>query len=501
MKLRTRARRFLLVMATLAASLVVVPPGGGTVSAVDIPEYTQLLPVCTNPSAATVPCHWPDPSTTDAPAVIMLKCDASAGITNYCFDITVNGSPAPATLGLVARMTAYKTHDATVSNAQYEAMFHLYRVPSTGTFSTSDVWGSGKRPQDQDYGNGKVDLTGVLSATDVVKVTARFKMHKVPQYSVLVADTGTMSFALSGNDLTVTMEGKPARVAIESAAQHIDFDTEKSDDTTKPWTDRCGIPSMKFVVCNVDRAESSPLVFYGRSSTMVNPPAGDVPGPIWVSTNGTYFHQPSVTVDAKGNAQLQLKVAAPHFLADGTTVNSGPFRAFLSNGILDRWKITKTEDGLNKALAASVRKAGVETVVDRTFEINDTGVMITFPNLTYSSPEVYVTAITTTTGGSQNANQLYQALLAGTSTTSGSTAGTTTTGSKSLKKGTSTLLTKLISVTKGHTATWSVKGTGCKISGGKLVAVTKGKTCTLTRKQTNTKTKVTSSKSLTISVT
>lgn len=499
---RTRARRFLLALAAVAATLVVAPPGGSVATAVDIPEYTQLLPVCTNPSAATVPCHWPDPNTTDSPVVIMLKCDAAAGITNYCFDITVNGAPAPATLGLVARMTAYKTHDATVSNAQYEAMFHLYRVPSTGTFSTSDVWGWGKRPQDQDFGNGKVDLTGVLAATDVVKVTAKFKMHKVPQYSVLVADNGTMSFALSGSDLTLTMEGKPARVAIESAAQHIDFDTEKSDDTTKPWTDRCGIPSMKFVVCNVDRAESNPLVFYGRSSTFVNAPGGDVPGPIWVSTNGTYFHQPAVAVDAKGNAQIQVKVAAPHFLADGTTVNSGPFRAFLSNGILERWKIPKTEAGLNKALAASVRKAGVESVVDRTFEINDTGVMITFPSLTYSSPEVYVTALTTTTGGSQNANQIYQALLAGTSgTNSGTTTGATQSTGKSLKKGSATVLTRLIAVSKGQTATWSVKGTACRIKSGKLYAVTKGKTCTLTLKQRNAKTKVTTTKTLSITVT
>ena len=491
--------RLLAAALSLLFSAVAVTAPSGPVTAVDIPEYTQLLPVCTNPSAATVPCHWPEPSTTDSPVVIMLKCDAAAGITNYCFDVTVNGAPAPSTLGLVARMTAYKTHDASVSNAQYEAMFHLYRVPSTGTFSTSDVWGVGRRPQDQDGGNGKVDLTGVLTANDVVKVTARFKMHTLPQYSVLVAADGTMSFALSGNDLTLTMEGKPARVALESAAQHIDFDTEKSDDTTKPWTDRCGIPSMKFVVCNVDRAESNPLVFYGRSSTMVNPPAADIPGPIWVSTNATYFHQPSVAVDSKGNPQIQVKVASPHLLADGTTVNSGAFRAFLSNGMLERWKIPKTEDGLNKALAASVKKAGVETVVDRTFSISDIGVTITFPNLTYSSPEVFVTAITSTTGGSQNANQVYQALIAGTMT-SNPTSSTPSSTAKNLKKGSATVLSRLIAVTKGQTPTWSVKGTGCRISAGKLVAVTKGRTCTLTLKQRNTKTKVLTTKTLTIKV-
>ena len=482
----------------------VSPPSAAAAS--DIPEYTQLLPVCANPSAATVPCHWPDPSNTDSPVVILVKCNPSAGITNYCFDITVNGSPAPSTLGLVARMTAFKTHDASVSNAQYEAMFHLYRVPATGTFSTSDVWGWGKRPQDQDNGNGKVDLTGVLSATDVVKITAKFKMHKLPQYNVLVAADGLMSFSLTGNDLTVTMEGKPARVAIESAAQHIDFDTEKSDDTTKPWTDRCGIPSMKFVVCNVDKAESNPLVFYGRSSTLVNPPAGDVPGPIWVSTNATYFHQPSVSVDAKGNKQIQVKVASPHLLADGTTLNSGSFSAFLPNGLLEQWKIEKTQAGLDNALAASVKKAGTETVLERTFTITDLGVLITFPSLSYSSPEVYVTSVANT-GGNQNANQIYKALIAPVATVVNTSSDSSTAPfmlnktTWSVKVKSMVQPSKLILIPAGYRIAWSVKGTGCSLRSGRLYTSAVGKPCTLTQLRTNLRTKLKSSKSVTIKIT
>lgn len=499
-------RRAVPALVLMLGMLTTAPPS--TVAAAsDIPEYTQLLPVCADPSAATVPCHWPDPSNTDSPVVILVKCNPSAGVTNYCFDITVNGSPAPSTLGLVARMTAYKTHDTSVSNAQYEAMFHLYRIPAAGTFSTSDVWGSGMRPQDQNFGNGKVDLTGVLSATDVVKVTAKFKMHKLPQYNVLVAADGTMSFALTGNDLTVTMEGKPARVAIESATQHIDFDTEKSDDTTKPWTDRCGIPSMRFVVCNVDKAESNPLVFYGRSSTLVNPPAGDVPGPIWVTTNATYFHQPSVSVDAKGNKQIQVKVASPHLLADGTTVNSGSFSAFLPNGLLELWKIEKTKAGLDNALAASVKKAGVETVLERTFTITDMGVLITFPNLTYSSPEVYVTSVANT-GGNQNANQIYQTLIApvapktSTTPTSSSTAPFMINKTTwSVKAKSLVLPSKLITVPKGYSIGWSVKGAGCTLRGGRLYTMTKGKPCTLTQTRTNQKTKLKSSKSVSVKIT
>lgn len=495
---RSRILKSLAGMALMVGSTLVTQTAP-VATAVDIPEYTQLLPQCTDPGATSVPCHWPDPAQTDSPIVVFVKCDAAASITNYCYDITVNDAPAPSTLGLVARMTAYKTHDASVSNAQYEAAFHLFHVPQGQTLSRMDYWGWGQRPSDQTSGGGKVDLSSVLKPTDVVKIVARFKMHKLPQYNVFVSSNGTMSFALSGNDLTATMTGSPAQVAIESAVQHINFDTEKSDDTTLPWTNRCGIPSMRFVVCNVDKAESNPLVFYARSSTMVNSPAADVPGPIWVSTNATYFHQPSVSVDAKGNKQIQVKVAAPHFLADGTTVNTGAFRTFLSNGILEQWGIPKTETALNNALAASVKKAGVETVVDRTFTIGDGGVTITFPNLSYSSPEVYVTSVATT-AGSQNANQVYAALLAGASGSQTSSTATTSAGTKSLKKGSSTALTSLIKPTSGLKAVWSVSG-ACRIMKLKLAAITKGRTCKLTLAQTNTKTKKTTKKYLNIKVT
>ena len=473
-------------------------------TAVDIPEYTQLLPKCSDPGATTVPCHWPDQSQSDSPVVVFVKCDAAASITNYCYDITVNGSPAPSTLGLVARMTAYKTHDASVSNAQYEAAFHLFAVPAGQTLSRMDYWGWGERPRDQSNGGGKVDLSSVLKPTDVVKIVAKFKMHKLPQYNVFISSNGTMNFSLAGNDLTITMEGSPAQVAVESAVQHINFDTEKNDDTSLPWTNRCGAPSMKFVVCNVDKAESNPLVFYARSSTLVNSPAGDVPGPIWVSTNATYFHFPNVTTDSSGNKQIQLKVAAPHFLADGTTVNSGAFRTFLPNDLLTLWKIPKTEDGLNKSLATSIKKAGKEEVLERTFVISDSGVTITFPSLTYSSPEVYVTSVATT-GGSQNANQVYAALLAGASVNQSTPAATATTtasssASKSLKKGSSTALTSLIKPASGMKAVWSVSG-GCRIMNLKLAAITKGATCKLTLSQTNTTTKKTTKKYLNITVT
>jgi hypothetical protein len=269
---------------------------------------------------------------------------------------------------------------------------------------------------------------------------------------------------------------------LESDAQHINYYTEKSDDVALPWTDRCGIPSMRFVVCNVDKAESAPLVFYARSSTFVNSPAADVPGPIWVSTNATYFHFPSIS-----NRQLEIKTAAPHFLPDGSKLNTGSFTAFLPNKLLDQWGITKTEAGLNSALATSIKKADVEKVVERSFTISDAGATIVFPSISYSSPVVKVTAVTGS--GSQSANQVYSQLLAGAKVGSNTTTAVSAINSsvKTVRKGSSTYLVTLIRTVGKGSPTWTKTGL-CKIAGGKLVAPKKVATCTLTLNQRKYKT-------------
>ena len=495
--------RRVIAVSVLAASSVVATAARQVSAGNETIPYYEQLPECPGQMGVPAdPCHTPGQP--DAPGIIIVECDAARGVTNFCYEATVDGKPAPAQLRILGFLSAYKLHDTSNRDAQLEANIIAYYVPTGATLAKQEIWGWGKRPADQgNGGGGKVDLSPVLTENSVLKVVLKYKTFRMPQYSVLVASGGTMDFALNKTDLTLTVEGKPARVAIESAAQHIDYDTEKSDDTTKPWTDRCGIPSMKFVVCNVDRAESNPLLFYARSSSFANAPAADVPGPIWASTNATYFHQPSVSTDAKGNKQIQVKVAAPHLLADGTTVNSGAFRAFLPNGILTQWGIAKTEAALNNALAASVKKNGVETVIDRTFTIAENGVTVTFPGLTYSSPEVLITSVANT-GGSQNANQLYQAMLAGVpsaTTDSGSTTTKVSAVTKTVKAGSQTLVSRLIPVVKGHLATWSVKGTGCRISAGRLLAATKGKTCTLTSRQKNIKTKKTTTSSVTVKVT
>jgi hypothetical protein len=289
----------------------------------------------------------------------------------------------------------------------------------------------------------------------------------------------------------VTLEGKPALVAVETAAQNINFDTERNDDPTLPWTDRCGFPSMRFVVCNVEKAERTPLIFYSRSSTFVNSPGADVPGPIWVSTNATYFHQPSIDIDAKGKKIFQVKTAAPHLRTDGTE-NQGSFTAFVSTGILKEWGIEKTEAALDKSLSTSVTRGSETKSVERSFVISDAGVRINFPKLTYSAPVVSVgqkeeVAVTPTTSPV-------------TTTAPATTAPPVKQVVKTVKRGKSTPLTRLIALKGKGKAKWKTSG-GCKIVKTKLVAPKKKATCSLTLSQAKYKKTPASSRKITIKVT
>jgi hypothetical protein len=476
-------KRLVLVMA-LSVPAISVAQASISRAADDIPDYTKLLDDCSG-VAAGVPCHVPG-QVDDSPVALFPEC---AGVlTNYCYTATVNGEPAPPTLKFVVRLTSWKTHDPTVENAQYEFSINAFYVPPSRTFQAFSYFGWGMKPKDQSSTGGLVDLSEILTKNSNIKVTVKYKTSKMPQYSVLIADQGKMDFSLSGQDLVTVIEGHPAQVALESDAQHINFDTEKSEDASLPWTDRCGIPSMRFVVCNVDKAESAPLVFYARSSTMVNI---DAPGGIWVSTNATYFHFPSMS-----NKQLEIKTAAPHLLPDGSTLNTGSFTAFLPNKLLDQWGITKTEAGLNSALATSIKKADVETVVERSFTISDAGATIVFPSISYSSPVVKVTAVTGS--GSQSANQVYSQLLAG-AKVGASTVTATIASVKSLKKGSSTFLVSLIRTVGKGSPTWKATGL-CKIKRGKLVAPKKIATCTLTLTQAKYKSTPKRIKKITIKV-
>ena len=418
----------------------------------------------------------------------MRLSECTNAITNFCYSATVDNQPAPSTLKFTATVSAYQTHTSSNRAAGYEAYVNAYYVADGNTFSSEFPFGSSDRPRDQGEGDGKVDLTPANIEGKVIKVVLKYKTVGIPQYSVVVADDGNMDFDIVDQDMTLTVEGKAARVAVDSATEHINFGTERSDDTSLPWTNRCGIPSMKFVVCNVDRATTDGLMFYARSKSFTFPPGSTVPAPIWVSTNATYFHFPNVEI-VNNLPLITVKTAAPHFLADGTTLNEGNFSTFLPNGLLKEWGIQKTEEALKAALAASITKGTTETDVTPALLLTDDGVKVKFPKISFSAPVISVKqkpAVAATT-------------VPVTTPAVVTTAPTTIPAGKTLKRSKSASLTSLIKPIGSGKQTWKASG-GCVIKGKTLVAPKKKATCKVTLKQAKAGKVKASTRSVTVKV-
>ena len=466
---------FLGAVVLLLAAVVSQSGSPVSVAAADTAPYYDQQPdinecTYTNGAITAFPC-WTK-SGDDEFGMRVGPCSDS--VTNFCFVATVDNQPAPATLKFMATISAYQTHTSSNRDAGYEAYVNAYYVADGDVLSSDFPFGSSDRPADQPNGDGKVDLTPANIKDKVIKVVLKYKTVSVPQYSVVVADDGNIDFDLVGQDMTLTVEGKAARVAVDSATEHISFDREKSDDTSLAWANRCGIPSMKFVVCNVDKATTDGLMFYARSKSFTFPPGSTVPAPIWVSTNATYFHFPNVKFE-NNLPLITIKTAAPHFLADGTTLNEGNFSTFLPNGLLKEWGIQKTEEALKAALAASITKGTTETDVTPELLLTDDGVKVKFPKITFSAPIISV---------KQKA------------ATSATTVVTVPAG-KTLKRGKSVSLASLVKPVGAGKQTWSTSG-GCAIKAKALVAPKRKASCKVTLKQAKSGKVKASTRSITV---
>ena len=470
---------FLGVAFLLLASVVGQSASPTSVVAADTtaPKYDQQPGISSCTNDGVLPCY---DGANDSFTIYMAPCSAS--ITNFCYTATVDNQPAPSTLQFVAYISAAKTNTPSASDyAGYESAFTAYYVAPGGTLNKREMlsdccW----VPPNQTSGNGKVDLTSANIAGKVIKVVMKYKTVSLPQNSVVVADDGNMEFDLVGEDLTVTAEGKAARVAVDSAAQHINFDTEKNEDTSLPWTNRCGIPSMKFLVCNVDRAATDGLMFYGKSKTFSFPPGSTSASGLWVSHNATYFHFPKAA-PVNGVLQVSVATAAPHYLADGRTLNEGKFNAFLSNEILKQWGLEKTEAKLKASLSSTVTRGTTEEEVVPELVITAAGVKVKFPKISFSAPVIAVK------------NKPPTAAVPKTAVTTPSVV------TKTLRRGKSVSLTSLLKPIGKGKQTWSSSG-GCKIKGKNLVAPNKAARCKVTLKQAKSGKTKASSRSITVSV-
>ena len=495
-------RSIFLAMSLLLAVVVITQTDSprSLAATEEAPYYDQQAGIVactyTNGAFATLPCFVKNETTTDVYSMHLGVCTTQ--LTNFCYTAKVDGAAAPETLRFNVSVSAYKTHTPSESIGGYEAFVTAYYVKPNDRFGSEESFGSSDRPTDQKESDGKIDLSPVVSASNVISLVVKYKTAALPQNSVVVADEGNMTFSLTGQDLTMTIEGKPARVAVDSAAQHI----SGPDNPPADLTGKCGIPSMKAVVCDVETAAADGLSFYARSKTFTFPPGSESAAPVWVSTNATYFHFPKIEVTEKSKL-ISVMTAAPHFLKDGVTVNTGNFSAFMPNSLLKQWGIEKTETALKAALAASVTKGSSETEVTADFIITDDGVKVKFPKISYSAPVLQVrqkpaVASTPTTAPASAVTTTIPTVVS-TVVTVPVTAAPMVVVTKSVKRGKTVSLTSLLKPIGKGKQTWS-SSAGCKVNGKNLVAPKKAAKCKVTLKQAKSGKTKASSRSISVKV-
>ena len=116
----------------------------------------------------------------------------------------------------------------------------------------------------------------------------------------------------------------------------------------------------------------------------------------WIATNAQSFSWP--TLDPSTGA-LQFQLAAPHFMSDGTTINTGNFTAFLPDSLLTYWGVTA--QSLSTELYTSMTNSSGTTLQSPTITPVIGGAEVSLVNFHYSEPifDLHIGPLLTGTSG------------------------------------------------------------------------------------------------------
>jgi photosystem II stability/assembly factor-like uncharacterized protein len=116
---------------------------------------------------------------------------------------------------------------------------------------------------------------------------------------------------------------------------------------------------------------------------------------VWIASNAVCRQLPSWN-----GSEIEVKVGGPHFRSIGTELNSGYFKAKISDYTLNAWGITQTQ-ALNSGIQMLVDKSGMSSTTANisTTASSDGGVIITANDLTYSFPQLKIRKKITSSGG------------------------------------------------------------------------------------------------------
>jgi hypothetical protein len=212
--------------------------------------------------------------------------------------------------------------------------------------------------------NGNV-LEGGLSPN----TTFRLKFYvgkKIPNFIFTNAQIEDFSYEVGdGLNKLVTIEAKPI------AKLSVDSDSECNSNIASSET--LGVLKGDLVV----GSENSPLKN------------------VWIASNAVCRQLPTWN-----GSEIVVKVGGPHFRSNGAELNTGYFKAKISESTLAAWGTTQTQ-ALNSGIQMLVDKTGLGSTTANisTIASSDGGVIITANDLTYSFPQLKIGKKVTSSGG------------------------------------------------------------------------------------------------------
>jgi hypothetical protein len=189
---------------------------------------------------------------------------------------------------------------------------------------------------------------------------------KIPNFIFTNAQIEDFSYEVGdGLNKLVTIEAKPI------AKLSVDSDSECNSNIASSET--LGVLKGDLVV----GSENSPLKN------------------VWIASNAVCRQLPTWN-----GSEIVVKVGGPHFRSNGAELNTGYFKAKISESTLAAWGTTQTQ-ALNSGIQMLVDKTGLGSTTANisTIASSDGGVIITANDLTYSFPQLKIGKKVTSSGG------------------------------------------------------------------------------------------------------
>jgi hypothetical protein len=210
---------------------------------------------------------------------------------------------------------------------------------------------------------------------DLLSPNSTFKLSfyvgkKIPNFVFTNAQIDNFSYEVgTGLNKLVTIEAKPISTLSDVALADVDTCSSEVADNQKYGVIKGDL---------ITGSDNSPL----KSA--------------WIATNAACKQEPYWDGD-----QIVVKVGGPHYMLDGTTLNSGYFKAGISSETLSAWGISQAQ-AINSGLELLVSRPGVTNSSANISTVSDGagGVIVTANDLTYSFPELKLGKKNTSSGGS-----------------------------------------------------------------------------------------------------